>query len=238
MPISKPVLGERRHNVIMENTCKESSMNRCTAKIIGVGGLLVLGFLGCNRGPKDTTRIIANVAGERITEGHFREVAVLMIGNEKRVDELLKSEDKNIREQRNQLLESMALQKSAILLAKNEGLEKDQKVQMQLEQMKARVYLQALMERRRAKNAPLADPTDDELKKDYDGLLAQSKAMGQDKNVPPFEQAKTQLAARWKQQKQQENNEKALEALLEEVRKKYPITFAEGFKPAPQPTRP
>jgi hypothetical protein len=231
-------------------------MNMCTAKMIGVGGLLVLGFLGCNRstkdtasvigakdtagiiGAKDTTRIIANVAGENITEGHFREVAVLMTGDEKKVDELLKSEDKNIREQRNQVLESMALQKSTILFANNEGLEKDQKVQMQLEQMKTRVYLQALVERRQAKNAPLADPTDEELKKSYNGLLAQSKAMGQEKNFPPFKQAKTQLVARWKQQKQQENNDKALQSLLEEVRQKYPITFAEGFKPTAQPTQP
>jgi peptidyl-prolyl cis-trans isomerase C len=230
--------GKGSSNVILKNLFKESSMNMHTAKIIGVGGLLALGFLGCSQGSKDTTRIIANVAGERITEGRFREVAVLMIGDEKKADELLKSEDKNIREQRNRFLESMALQKSTVLFAKDEGLEKDPKVQMELEQMKSRVYVQALIERRLAKNAPLANVADDELKKTYDELLAQSKAKGQDKNFPSFEQAKTQLAARWKQQKQQENNEKAFQSLLEEIRQKYPITFAEGFKPSPQPAKP
>jgi len=198
------------------------------AQLIGIGSLAALGFLGCTKVPKDTSKVLVNVAGEKITEAQFEEVVKVMIGDDKKAEELLKSE--GMKDQRNQFLESLALQKSMVVMAKAEGLEKDLKAKILLEQRAAQVYLQTLMERRLPKN----EPTEAELKVLYDGLVAERKAMGQEKGLPAFEEVKAQLPGVWKQKQEQT----VTENFFKELRQKYPLTFAEGYQPPPQPTQP
>jgi hypothetical protein len=203
-------------------------MKMRTAQLIGIGGCLALGFLGCTNVPKDASKILVNVAGEKITQAQFEEVVKVMVGDAKKADELLKSEA--MKEQRNQFLESLAMQKSMIQMAKSEGLEKDLKAKVLLEQRSAQVYLQTLMDRRLSKS----EPTETDLKTLYDTLVAERKAMGQDKGLPAFEDVKTQLPGVWKQKQEQAVSD----ALFKEMRQKYPLTFAEGYKPTPQPAQP
>ena len=203
-------------------------MRMRTAQLLGIGGLLTLGFLGCTNVPRDTSKILVNVAGDKITEAQFEEVVKVMVGNAQQAEELLKSDA--MKEQRNQFLESLAMQKSMIQMAKAEGVERDLRVKVLLEQRVAQVYLQTLMERR----LPKAEPTEADLKALYEGLVEERKAAGQDKGLPAFEEVKAQLPGLWKQKQEQI----ASEAIFKEVRQKYPINFAEGYKPTPQPGQP
>jgi hypothetical protein len=203
-------------------------MKMRTAQWIGIGGLTALGFLGCSNVSKDTSRILVNVAGEKITEAQFQEVVKVLIGDDKKSEDLLKNDA--MKEQRNQFLESLALQKSMIQMAKAEGVEKDLKAKVLLEQRVAQVYLQTLMDRR----LPKAEPTETELKALYDGLIEERKAAGQDQGLPAFEAVKAQMPGIWKQKQEQAISA----ALFKELRQNYPITFAEGYKPTPQPGQP
>ena len=101
---------------------------------------------------------------------------------------------------------------------------------MLLEQRVAQVYLQTLMDRR----LPKTEPSEADLKALYDGLVEERKATGQDKGLPAFEEVKAQLPGIWKQKQEQ-----AISAtLFKEMRQNYPLTFAEGYKPTPQPVQP
>lgn len=203
-------------------------MRMRTAQLIGIGSLLVIGFLGCKNVPKDTSKVLVSVGTEKITETQFQEVVKVLVGDDKKAEELLKKDE--LKEQRNQFLESLAMQKSLIQMAKAEGLEKDLKAKVLLEQRVAQVYLQTFMERRLSK----AEPTEAELKALYDGLVEERKAAGQEKGLPAFEEVKAQLPGIWKQKQEQTVSE----VLFKEVKQKYPMTFAEGYKPTPQPGQP
>lgn len=203
-------------------------MNTRTKAWIGTGALVALSFLGCGRSPKDASPILVNAGGERISQAQFEAVVKVLIGDDKKAEELLKSDA--ARGQRNQFLESLALQKAIIQLAKAEGMEQDLRTKVLLEQRVAQVYLQTLMDRRMAKT----EPTEAELKELYDSLVAERKAMGQDKDLPAFEAVKAQLPGVWKQKQEQT----ITEGLFKEVRQKYPLTFAAGYEPAPQPSLP
>jgi hypothetical protein len=203
-------------------------MKMSTTQWIGIGSLLTLSFLGCTNLSKDTSKILVNVAGDKITERQFEEVVKVLIGDEKRAEEMLKSDA--MKEQRNQFLESLALQKSMIQMAKAEGVEQDLKAKVLLEQRVAQVYLQTLMDRR----LPKTEPTEADLKALYDGLVAERKTTGQDKGLPAFEEVKAQLPGLWKQKQEQAISE----ILFKELRQNFPITFAEGYKPTPQPAQP
>jgi len=97
-----------------------------------------------------------------------------------------------------------------------------------LEQAQARVYFQLLMERRLTK----PEPTEEQLKTLYDEALAQQKAAGREKGMPPFEAAKETLKGMWKQREQQKQEQTVSEGLIKEVKQKFPVTFSEGYKPA------
>lgn len=186
--------------------------------------LAVLGGFGCKKFSKDKSPLVANVGGEKITETQFKSLAKSLAQDDKKVEDLMKNTA-----QRNQFLESLAMQKALIRFGKLEGLDKDQRAQTMVEQAMARAYFQVLVDRRLSK----AEPTDAQLRPIYDDLVAQRKAAGQDKGLPPFEDPKVKgyLAGAWKQKQEQEISE----AVLKEVRLKVPITYGEGYKPLPMP---
>ncbi len=208
-------------------------MRTRSAQIVGVGGLVVLGLLGCNKFsknklPKDTSLVLANVAEDKITQNQFQEAVKALVGDEKKADDILKNDA--MKEQRNQILEGLAMQKATTRMALSQGLDKDPKVKLMLEQRTAQVYLQAIMEKRIAK----LEPTEAQLKTLYDEIVAQRKKEGQDKNLPTFEQAKPSMPTLWKQKQEQATGE----ALFKEIKQNYPVIFAQGYKPTPQPGQP
>lgn len=196
-------------------------MKRINAAGIGLAGLALAAALGCHKGSKDTSKVIASVAGEKITENVFAETIKAMLPDEAKAKEVLTSEA--MREKRNEFLGQLAKAKALILLGKAQGLDKDPGVQLRLEQMTAQAYVQTLMERRLGKT----QPTDAQLKATYDELVAERKAQGQDQGIPPFEQVKAQMPALYKQRQEA----KVFEELMKEATQKSPITYADAYKP-------
>jgi len=192
------------------------------AQGIGIAGLALVAVLGCNRGSKDTSKVIASVAGEKITEKAFTETIKAMVPDEAKAKEVLTSEA--LREKRNEFLGQLAKAKALVLLGKAQGLDKDPAVKLRLEQMTAQAYVQTLMERRLAKT----QPTDADLKATYDELLAERKAQGQEQGIPPFEQVKAQMPMLYKQRQEA----KVFEQLMKEATQKSPITYADQYKPS------
>lgn len=187
---------------------------------VTLSALLALG-LGCSKVPKDTSRVIANVGGERITEASFKATVLAMAHDPSKAQAFLNEADQ--RPQRNGFLGKLVQAKQVVALGKTAGLDKDPAVQAQLEGLMAQAYLQTLAERRLG----TAEPTETDLKALYDGLVAERKAAGQGDGLPTFEQVKPQLPMLWKQRQQ----ERVLEQLLKEARDKAPATFADDYRP-------
>ena len=196
---------------------------RC-AHGIGMAALALVAFLGCHRFSRDNSKVIANVAGEKITEKTFAETIKAMVPDEAKAKDILSSEA--LHDKRNEFLGQIAKAKALVLLGKAQGLDKDPAVKLRLEQMTAQAYVQTLMERRLAK----AQPTDAELKATYDELVAERKAQGQADGIPPFEQVKAQMPMLWKQRQES----KVFEQLMKEATQRYQITYADAYKPAQQ----
>ena len=196
---------------------------RC-AHGIGMAALALVASLGCHRFSRDNSKVIANVAGEKITEKTFAETIKAMVPDEAKAKDILSSEA--LHDKRNEFLGQIAKAKALVLLGKAQGLDKDPAVKLRLEQMTAQAYVQTLMERRLAK----AQPTDAELKATYDELVAERKAQGQADGIPPFEQVKAQMPMLWKQRQES----KVFEQLMKEATQRYQITYADAYKPAQQ----
>lgn len=191
---------------------------------IGMAALALVASLGCHRFSRDNSKVIANVAGEKITERTFAETIKAMVPDEAKAKDILNSEA--LRDKRNEFLGQIAKAKALILMGKAQGLDKDPAVKLRMEQMTAQAYVQTLMERRLAK----IQPTDAELKATYDELVAERKAQGQADGIPPFEQVKAQMPMLWKQRQEA----KVFEQLMKEATQKSPITYADAYKPAQQ----
>jgi len=197
-------------------------MKLCRAHWIGMAGLALATVLGCSKMGKDTSKVIANVGSEKITEKAFTETIKAMVPDEAKAKEILSSE--GMREKRNEFLGQLAKAKALIALGKAQGLDKDPGVMLRMEQMMAEAYVQAFMERRLGKG----QPTDADLKAAYDELVAERKTQGQDQGIPPFEQVKAQMPMLYK--KRQEA--KVFEQLIKEATQKSKITYADDYKPA------
>lgn len=185
-------------------------------------GLALVATVGCHRGSKDTSQVIANVAGEKITEKAFGETIKAMVPDEAKAKEVLTSEA--LRDKRNEFLGQLAKAKALVMLGKAQGLDKDPGVQLRLEQMTAQAYVQTFMERR----LPKTQPTEADLKATYDELVAERKAQGQEQGIPPFEEVKAQMPMLWKQRQET----KVFEQLMKEATQKFQITYADAYKPA------
>ncbi|MBK8792052.1 MAG: hypothetical protein IPN59_02670 [Holophaga sp.] len=188
----------------------------------GIAGLALMATLGCGKMSKDTSKVIANVAGEKITEKAFAETIKAMVPDEAKAKEILTSAP--LREKRNEFLGQVAKAKALVVYGKAQGLDKDPAIQLRMEQMAAQTYVQILMERRLAKTPP----TEAELKAVYDELVNERKAQGQAQGVPPYEQVKAQMPMIYKQRQEA----KIFEQIVKEATQKSPITYADDYKPA------
>ena len=196
-------------------------MEMRAARMMGMGGLLALGLLGCGKVSKDNSKVVASVGGEKITEQAFNETVHVFLGDKAKADELLGNQA--MREQRNQILASLVNQKALFDYVKSQGLDKDPQVQLQITSATAGAYFQIMVDRLASK----AVPTDAQLKIFYDDYVLQAKAAGQGANIPPFDQVKDQLPEAWKRKQA----DVVRETLMTTLNQKYPVVFAEGYQP-------
>ena len=197
-----------------------TSSTPATLISIAIAPILALA-LGCGTGSRDSSSVVANVAGQKITQKEFEEIVRAIAPKQSDADMLLT--DPKMKERRNQWVGSLAEQKALIELAKQEGMDKDVKVRLQAESALAEVYKRAILEKRTAAlTAPEA-----ELHKIYDDAMAQQKSSGNPQALPPFDAVRAELIKAW-QQKQQAQ---AQERLLKELKERVPVSYGEGYQP-------
>ena len=196
------------------------SNTKAIQMLLPIAPILVL-ILGCGKGPRDSSPVVANVAGQKITQNEFEGLVRALAPKKSDADSLLT--DPKLKERRNQWVGNLAEQKALIELAKLEGLDKDVKVRLQAESALAEVYKRAIIEKRTAAmTAPEAD-----LHKIYDEAIARQKAAGGTQPLPPFEAVRAELLQAWQQKQQQQ----AQERLTKEMKERVPVTYGEGYQP-------
>jgi hypothetical protein len=181
--------------------------------------------LGCGKVSKDTSKVVASVGGEKITEQAFNETVRVFVSDPAKAKDLLGNPA--MREQRNQVLASIVNQKALFQYVKAQGLDKDPLVQLQITSAMAGAYFQIMADRL----TPKAEPTEAQLKVFYDDFVLQAKAANQAAGIPPFEQVKGQLPEAWKRKQA----DKVRETLLSQLNQKYPVTFATDYQPTQMP---
>ncbi len=186
--------------------------------LIPTAALLIL--LGCNSASHDGSKVLANVGGEKITEGEFKQILESTGAPAAEVQEFLTNP--KARDQRAQFLSQVAMGKALVAYGKMQGLDQDPKVKQAIDQATAKAYFQALLERRVGK----AEPNEAQMKETYDELVAERTAMGQAQGLPKFEEVKGQLPQLWKQRQMQ----KAQEGVKKEMEEHVAMTFDEGWR--------
>lgn len=191
-----------------------------TSLSIALAPLLVL-TLGCGTGSRDSSPVVANVAGQKITQKEFEGLVRALAPKPADADSLLT--DPKMKERRNQWVGNLAEQKAMIELAKLEGVDKDVKVRLQAESALAEVYKRAILEKRAASMTP----PEADLHTIYDEAVAKQKAAGGTQPLPPFETVHAELVQAWQQKQQQQ----AQERLVKELKQRVPVTYGEGYQP-------
>ncbi|MFN8011214.1 MAG: SurA N-terminal domain-containing protein [Holophagaceae bacterium] len=184
-------------------------------------GLAFLAGLGCGKVSKDSGPVLATVGAEKITAAEFKDLVERMAPDAGRAKALLEDSDPRQRAQRNELLSNLASAYAVLQVAKREGLDRDPKVQAELKVAMAAAYRRAMI----AKRMP-ATPPEAELRAFYDRVAADAKKAGQ--AIPGYEEVKPQLGPAWMRDQQQ----RILGQLEEEIAKKVPTTFADGYAPS------
>ena len=196
-------------------------MSKLTAHAALIAGSALFLSLGCNPGKSDTSRVIANVGGDKVTEAEFQDVVKTLSQDPKEAQSFLS--DPAARDERANLASRIAMSKAIAAYAKQTGLDQDPAVKRQLEQQEANIYFQALAKKR----MPTAEPTDEQLMAFYKEQVERMKAQGA-AGVPPFETVKAQVAQGYKQQRAQAVS---LD-IQKEIKAKIPITLADDYRPA------
>ena len=197
-------------------------MSKTTSPAALIVGSALLLSLACKTGKPDTSRVIANVGGDKITEADFQNVVRTLSQDPKEAQAFLT--DPAARNDRAQLASRIAMSKAISAYAKQTGLDQDPSVKAQLEQQEANVYFQALAKKR----LPAAEPTDQQLLAFYKEQVERMKAQGSTAGIPPFEAVKTQVAQGYKQQRAAAVSQD----IQNEIKAKVPVTLADDYRPA------
>ena len=197
-------------------------MSKMTSQAALIVGSALSLFLACNSGKPDTSRVIANVGGGKITEAEFQDVVKALSQDPKEAQAFLS--DPAAQGERANLASRIAMSKAIATYAKQTGLDQEPAVKRQLEQQEANVYFQALAKKRLSN----AEPTDEQLLAFYKESVERMKAQGAAGNVPPFETVKDQVAQGYKQQRIQAVSFD----IQKEIKAKVPITLADDYRPA------
>jgi hypothetical protein len=197
-------------------------MSKMTHHAALIAGTALFLSLACKTGKPDTSRVIANVGGDKITEAEFQDVVKTLSQDPKEAQAFLS--DPAARDERANLASRIAMSKAIATYAKETGLDQDPAVKRQLEQQEANIYFQALAKKRMS----TAEPTDEQLLAFYKEQVERMKAQGASGSVPPFETVKAQVAQGYKQQRVQ-----AISLdIQKEIKAKVPITLADDYRPA------
>jgi len=197
-------------------------MSKLTSRAALLAGSALVLTLACNPGKQASSRVIANIGGDKITEAEFQDVVRTLSQNPKEAQTFLS--DPAAREERASLASRIAMSRAITAYARQTGLDQDPAVKVQLEQQDANVYFQALAKKRMA----TAEPTNEELMAFYKEQVDRMKAQGAAGAPPPFESVKAQVAQGYKQQRAQ-----AISLdIQKEIKAKVPVTLADDYRPA------
>ncbi|WP_243317881.1 hypothetical protein [Geothrix paludis] len=193
------------------------------AGLIAMPALFLALALGCGKAAKpDSSRVIANIGGSKLTEAEFQDIVKSLSPDPKEAQAFLT--DAAARNDRAQLAQRIAMSRAITTYAAQTGLDQDPSVKRQLEQQQANVYFQALMKKRMAG----MNPTDEQLQAFYKERVEALKAQGRAQGIPPFETVKSQLPELWRQQHMQTLSDQ----IQNEVKQKVPVTLADDYRPA------
>ena len=196
-----------------------SKLTRSAALLVGPALLFTL---ACKTSKPDTSRVIANVGGDKITEAEFQDVVKTLSPDPKEAQTFLT--DPAARDERAQLASRIAMSRAITTYAKQTGLDQDPSVKRQLEQQQANVYFQALAKKR----VTNAEPTDEQVLGFYKEQVDKAKAQGQTQGIPPFEAVKAQMTQGFKQQRMAAISQE----IQKEIKAKVPVTLADDYRPA------
>jgi hypothetical protein len=196
-------------------------MSKLTIPASLIAGTALFLSMACNTGKPDTSRVIANVGGEKITEAEFQDVVNTLSPDPKEAQAFLT--DPARRDERAQLASNFAMSRAISAYARQTGLDQEPGVKRQLEQQQASVFFQALAKKR----ATTTEPTDEQLLAFYKEQVERMKAQGAT-GVPPFEAVKPQLAQAYKQQRMASISMD----IQKEIKAKVPVTLADDYRPA------
>ncbi len=160
---------------------------------------------GCGKGAsKDTTKVLANVGGEKITQADLEVLVKSMVPDPSKAQELMASE--GFRVQKSEFVQQLAMQKVLLAYARKQGVDQDPAVKIRVDGAVAQVYFQTLATRR-AGGPP---PTDAQLQGMYDEVKRKRP------EVPPFEAVKAQLAQEFNQYQ-----------LMKDLKASMPVTYSD-----------
>ena len=197
-------------------------MSKISHHAILIAGAALVFSLACKTSKPDTSRVIANVGGDKITEAEFQDVVKTLSPDPKEAQTFLT--DPAARDERAQLASRIAMSRAITTYAKQTGLDQDPSVKRQLEQQQANVYFQALAKKRMT----TIEPTDEQLQAFYKEQVDRMKAQGATGAPPPFEAVKAQLVQGFKQQRMAAVKDE----IQKEVKAKVPVTLADDYRPA------
>ncbi|HZU52533.1 MAG TPA: hypothetical protein VFF77_01445 [Holophagaceae bacterium] len=194
-------------------------------RILPAAGALAA-LLGCNHeaaAPKtDTSAVLANVNGTRITQADFEARAKTLSTNPQEVQVFLT--DAKYQAQRAQLVHQLAFEAAMTQIAVKNGIDQDPAALALLAKQRAAIYANVLV----SHSAGNATPTEAQLKAFYDDLVTARKAAGQAQALPPFDQVKAlpQFAEAW----QKAQFQKAGDAFQKDLQTQVPVTYADGLQ--------
>ncbi len=197
-------------------------MSKLTSTTLLLAGSALVLALACKTSQPDTSRVIANVGGEKITEAEFQDVVRTLSADPKEAQTFLT--DPAAREERAQLANRVAMSRAITAYAKLTGLDQDPAVKRQMEQQLANTYFQVLAKKRSTSEVP----TEAQLLAFYKEQVDKMKAQGRSQGIPPFEAVKAQVAEGWKQQRIQAVS---LD-IQKEIKAKVPVTLVDDYRPA------
>ncbi|WP_257312491.1 hypothetical protein [Geothrix fuzhouensis] len=193
------------------------------AGLVAAPALFLALALGCGKNvTPDSSRVIANIGGSKLTEAEFQDIVKSLSPDPKEAQAFLT--DAGARNDRAQLAQRIAMSRAVTTYAAQTGLDKDPSVKRQLEQQQANIYFQALMKKRMAG----LTPTDEQLQTFYKERVEALKTQGHAQGIPPFETVKAQLPELWRQQHMQTLSDQ----IQNEVKQKVPVTLADDYRPA------
>jgi len=167
--------------------------------------VLALAILpGCYKGSKDTSKVLANVGGEKITQADLEVLVKAMVPDPKQAQQLMTSE--GFRTQKAEFVQQLAMQKVLLAYARKQGVDQDPAAKVRVEGAVAQVYFQNLL----AKRAGGPPPTEAQLQGMYDEVKRKRP------DAPPFEAVKAQLAQEFNQYQ-----------LMKDLKASMPVTYAD-----------